>query len=180
MLRACKWYQGTQTILSALVSKEVVDFGLKYDHSFSQWRWRPENAGGMPGRRAMSTMPSLWCPFNGKKMLRAWKLVPLTLRASTLTFNIHSTNISLSICLLFFNFYFLYPWDADKLNTASNLVGRERDIKIKKNLITKSNLGDFLQGKGELLEWYSGAFSPKLLPPISHVALGKSLKVVLL
>lgn len=80
----------------------------------------------------------------------------------------------------FFNFYFLYPWDADKLNTAPNLVGREREIKILKNLITKSNLGDFLQGKGELLEWYSGAFSPKLLLPISHVALGKSLKVVLL
>lgn len=80
----------------------------------------------------------------------------------------------------FFIFYFLYPWDADKLNTVPNLVGRERDIKIKKILITKSNLGDFLQGKGELLEWYSGAFSPKLLSLISHVALGKSLKVMLL
>ena len=126
MLRACKWYQGAQTILLAPTSKEVVDFCLKiYDHSLSQWRWHQENVGGTPARRTLNIVQTQGYSFNGKKMHRAWELVPLTLKASTLTFNIHSTNISLSICQVFF----LGPWDANK-NSTPNLMGRERAIKI--------------------------------------------------
>ena len=73
----------------------------------------------------MRTMQSLWCPFNGENA-QGLKAGPTDLKSKHIntqySFNKHVTE---HLFAEFFIFYFLYPWDADKFNTAPNLMGRE-------------------------------------------------------